>query len=72
MQCWDRYWEWTKTDDFKARMRAIVHQKDFLADNYLSTDQRVPVTLLQTNACSPARDQRHRRQHLGQLLLANL
>jgi hypothetical protein len=34
-------------------MRAIVMQPDFLKDNYLSTDQRVPVTLLQTNACSP-------------------
>ena len=26
---------------------------DFLDDNYLSTELRVPVTLLQTNACSP-------------------
>ena len=26
---------------------------DFLDGNYLSTDLRVPVTLLQTNACSP-------------------
>src|SRR5215469_821202 len=34
-------------------MRAIVLADDFLADNYLSTDLRVPVTLLQTNACSP-------------------
>lgn len=53
MSCWRKYWDWTKTEDFKAKMRAIVHQKDFLEDNYLSTDQRVPVTLLQTNACSP-------------------
>jgi hypothetical protein len=53
MSCWNKYWEWTKTEDFKAKMRAIVHQKDFLENNYLSTDQRVPVTLLQTNACSP-------------------
>jgi hypothetical protein len=34
-------------------MREIVLQKNFLDNNYLSTDQRVPVTLLQTNACSP-------------------
>ena len=27
--------------------------RDFLDGNYLSTDLRVPVTLLQTNACSP-------------------
>jgi len=53
MSCWNKYWEWTKTEDFKAKMRAIVHQKDFHENNYLSTDQRVPVTLLQTNACSP-------------------
>jgi hypothetical protein len=53
MDCWNKYWAWTKTDDFKAQMRTIVQQPDFLDDNYLSTDQRVPVTLLQTNACSP-------------------
>jgi hypothetical protein len=53
MDCWNKYWAWTKTDDFKSKMRAIVLQKDFLENNYLSTDQRVPVTLLQTNACSP-------------------
>jgi hypothetical protein len=53
MSCWNRYWEWTKTEDFKSKMRALAHQKDFLENNYLSTDQRVPVTLLQTNACSP-------------------
>lgn len=53
LQCWDRYWEWTKTDDFKSKMRDIALADDFLEDNYLSTDQRVPVTLLETNACSP-------------------
>ena len=44
---------WTKTDDFKKRMREIVQSPDFLKDNYLSSEFRVPVTLLQTNACSP-------------------
>ena len=34
-------------------MRAIVSAPDFLDGNYLSTEVRVPVTLLQTNACSP-------------------
>ena len=53
MECWNKYWAWTKTDDFKSQMRKIVEQPDFLDNNYLSTDQRVPVTLLQTNACSP-------------------
>ena len=41
------------TDDFKTKMRSIVQAADFLPDNYLSTDLRVPVTLLETNACSP-------------------
>jgi hypothetical protein len=34
-------------------MRDIVLAPDFLKDNYLSAEFRVPVTLLQTNACSP-------------------
>ena len=34
-------------------MRDIVKADDFLDDNFLSNDLRVPVTLLQTNACSP-------------------
>jgi hypothetical protein len=34
-------------------MREIVFADDFLKDNFLSTEMRVPVTLLQTNACSP-------------------
>jgi len=53
LSCFDRYWQLTKTEDFKTKMRAIVLQPDFLKDNYLSTDARIPVTLLQTNACSP-------------------
>ncbi|MCW3475292.1 hypothetical protein [Limobrevibacterium gyesilva] len=53
LQCWNRYWEWTKTEDYKAKMRAIVRAPDFLDGNFLSTEARVPVTLLQTNACSP-------------------
>ncbi len=53
LQCWNAYWDWTKTDEFKAKMRDIVLADDFLDDNFLSTEMRVPVTLLQTNACSP-------------------
>ena len=37
----------------QAKMTEIVMADDFLTDNYLSTDRRIPVTLLQTNACSP-------------------
>jgi hypothetical protein len=53
LTCFYRYWKLTQTADFKAKMRAIVLKPDFLEDNYLSTDARIPVTLLQTNACSP-------------------
>ena len=51
--CWDKYWEWTGTSEFKQKMRQIVLANDFLEDNYLSSELRVPVTLLETNACSP-------------------
>jgi hypothetical protein len=51
--CWDKYWAWTKSDDFKNQMRPIVAADSFLEDNYLSTELRVPSTLMQTNICSP-------------------
>ncbi|MDP9120411.1 MAG: cytochrome c, partial [Acidobacteriota bacterium] len=53
LDCWNRYWAWTKTGEFKQKMRQIVLAADFLDGNYLSTELRVPVTLLETNACSP-------------------
>jgi hypothetical protein len=53
LECFKRYWSRTQTDDYKAQMRKIVQAPDFLDDNYLSTDARIPVTLLRTNACSP-------------------
>lgn len=53
LDCWRTYWDWTKTEDFKTKMRSMVLADDFLDQNYLSTDVRVPVTLLDTNACSP-------------------
>jgi hypothetical protein len=53
LDCWNRYWEWTRTSDFKQQMRQIVSADDFLDNNFMSNDMRVPVTLLQTNACSP-------------------
>ena len=49
----ESYWAYTKTDEFKAKMREIVQKPDFLEHNYLSTDARIPATLLRTNACSP-------------------
>jgi hypothetical protein len=38
------YFEWMRTE---------VQKPDFLEANYLSTDRRIPVTELGTNACSP-------------------
>jgi hypothetical protein len=53
LACFKRYWSWTQTEGYKAQMRTIVKADDFLQDNYLSTEARIPVTLLRTNACSP-------------------
>ncbi|NER39982.1 MAG: hypothetical protein F6J93_39650 [Oscillatoria sp. SIO1A7] len=53
LTCWDDYWQWTKTDEFKEAMKEIVLKPDFLDNNYMSNDLRVPVTLLETNASSP-------------------
>jgi len=52
-ECWDRYWAWAQTPEFKREMVEMVQAPDFLEDNFLSTERRVPVDLLQTNACSP-------------------
>lgn len=53
LDCFKRYWAWTQTDAYKAEMRKIVQAPDFLEGNYLSTELRIPSTLLRTNACSP-------------------
>jgi hypothetical protein len=53
LNCFTKYWAWTQTDAFRQQMRQIVTAGDFLDNNFLSNDGRVPVTLLQTNACSP-------------------
>ncbi len=52
LQCFNRYWAWTKTAEFKEAMRRIVLRDDFLEDNYLSNELRIPVTLVESNACS--------------------
>ncbi|SEW21905.1 hypothetical protein SAMN05444851_2226 [Aliiroseovarius sediminilitoris] len=53
LECFNRYGALTRTEDFKAQMREIVLAEDFLEGNYLSSELRIPVTLLETNACSP-------------------
>lgn len=50
---WNAYWDWTHSDEFKTEMKQIAMKDDFIKDNFMSTDLRVPVTLLETNACSP-------------------
>jgi len=52
LDCWNKYWSWTGTDGFRQKMRQIVNADDFLDDNFLSNDFRVPGTLVQTNICS--------------------
>jgi hypothetical protein len=52
LECWNNYWEWTETEDFKRAMREIVLAEDFLENNYLSTDARIPVSHLRTEICS--------------------
>ncbi|MEA2999420.1 MAG: hypothetical protein QOK17_1253 [Sphingomonadales bacterium] len=53
LQQFKEWWRWTQTAEFKAKMRLEVDKPDFLDNNYLSTDARIPVTLLRTNLCSP-------------------
>jgi hypothetical protein len=53
LTCFKRFWDYTQTNEFKMKMRDIVEAPDFLDHNFLSTDARIPVTLLRTNACSP-------------------
>lgn len=54
LKCWNDYWQWTKTDEFKTAMRARALMPDFDTEaNAFTTDARIPVTLLETNACSP-------------------
>jgi hypothetical protein len=50
---WNAFWAWTKTDEFKAQMRTIVQDDAFMKDNSMSSELRVPATLLGINACSP-------------------
>jgi hypothetical protein len=53
LEAWNKYWAWTKTEAFKAPMREKVLDDRFLDQNFLSSELRVPATLLGINACSP-------------------
>jgi hypothetical protein len=43
---------WTRSDEFKAKMTELVRAPDFLNDNYLSTDQPYEDSIIGTNACA--------------------
>jgi hypothetical protein len=51
LACWNRYWTWTKTAEYKQQTTKLVLADDFLKDNYLSNDLRVPLPVVGTNAC---------------------
>ncbi len=53
LDCFKRWWKWTQSDAYKSQMEEVVLSPTFLEGNFLSTDARIPVTLLRTNACSP-------------------
>jgi len=53
LDCFKKYLKWASMDDFKKQMTKMVQAPDFLDHNYLSNEIRIPVNLLQTNACSP-------------------
>ena len=70
MQCWNKYWAWTQTEDYKRQMRAIVSAPDFL-DRQLSVDRGACTgDAVADQRLQSARDQCARRQHLGQFLVA--
>ena len=50
-------------------MRVEVQKPDFLENNFLSTEERIPVDVVQTNAARALCHQRHPRARLGQLLI---
>ena len=63
------WWTWTQTAGFKRRCGRRSRSPTSSTNNYLSTDARIPVTLLRTNLCSPLATNAIRRQHLGQFLV---
>jgi len=53
LESFRRWFRWTQSVPYRRQMKEIVRAPDFRNGNYLSTDARVPVTLLRTNLCSP-------------------
>lgn len=59
-QRWDYkiedFHEWSRNPDYLAWARNEVQKPDFLDNNFLSTDERIPLTLLETNAARALQD----------------
>jgi len=53
LNCWLAYGQLVQKPEFKAALEKIVLATDFLDDNYLSTDLRIPANVIDTNLCSP-------------------
>jgi hypothetical protein len=51
LECWNKYWTWTKSDGYLEGMRRLAAAEDFAKKNSFSTDLRVPLPLVGTNAC---------------------
>ena len=51
--CWDSYWAVDQDGRVQDQDAPDRHRARLPRSNYLSTEFRVPVTLLDTNACSP-------------------
>ena len=53
LKCWEKYWNHANTNKaFKEELLKIVKSEDFLEDNYLSTDLRVPIDIVGTQTCT--------------------
>ena len=52
----EKWSEWAHDEKFVSWARAEVMKPDFLDNNYLSTDARIPITIVQTNAARALQD----------------
>ena len=69
LQCWNNYWAWTKTDEYKRSIKSIVTADDFL-DRQLPVDRSARSRDFARDQCvQSARNQCHQRQHLERLLV---
>lgn len=52
-KCWKEFVEYVRTDEFKVEMEKLVMQPDFLKDNFLSNELRIPANVIDSQLCSP-------------------